>query len=363
MDTVAQDRGNRRARGIFRWENLLVAAFLCYLVYMATQCGFALHWPAKAERFADQRFAGGKLSGKYDFDSLGAHLRSMQLITGKRVLTPPDFAGFLAKYEEDASFSANMMFSRPALNTPDQRVRAALGVSYAEPVGLGRYSPRTIGEYLDWDAARLGMTWNYDAAHDVVALDFPWHKVDSRPASALAAALAENFDSTGPTDAIRWQKDFDALLSDPANFPQAWKVRTLADRQNASTYRQAFVLNAYTGFLPDENGALHLVVLNIHRSEISGGFYTMSFYLFDHNGKFEQAGIYEAGSDRDSNRGIASDPAKKRLIQRYGSTELDFAVEKSRLVLREHLENGTPVKTDDAPAGDPGRMLLTVDGE
>ncbi len=85
----------------FRWENLLVAGFFCYLVVLVFQSGLTLHWHSKAESFADRSYSKGDL----DFDSFGDHLlKNAAEITGKQVITPPGVAAFIAKYEQDRSF-------------------------------------------------------------------------------------------------------------------------------------------------------------------------------------------------------------------------------------------------------------------
>ncbi len=107
--------------------------------------------------------------------------------------------------------------------SPDDRMRADLGNSYAGSLSFTGYEPRTMGDYLDMDAANLGMAWSYDSARDAVILDFPWHKPDARPASELTAALGGDPNSTWQKDAVPWQRNFNALLSAPGNFEQLGK--------------------------------------------------------------------------------------------------------------------------------------------
>lgn len=170
----------------------------------------------------------------------------------------------------------------------------------------GEWSDRkySIRKYLDETGEELGLNWHYDVGHDAVAIDFPWHKTGSRTGRDLVAAVIGNAPAPGEeipfgkdTKPDLWTPAFDELLSQPENFPEAWKTQVVA----ACTERAAglgFICdNLFVNTLKDGTGRSHLLVLACSMPlAIPGPAPRVAFYLFDSDGKWEDGGTFEAGN-------------------------------------------------------------------
>jgi hypothetical protein len=169
------------------------------------------------------------------------------------------------------------------------------------------YHPFTVRDYLNERQGIVGLDWKYDAKQDAVIFDFPWH----RPVSHSGQELVEQIGSLSPTpfDSLPWdggrpkldpwRQALDELMSEPDNFPHAWKVR-LEDGCSAFGSFATFDLfgtdGAFSRILKDADGEEHLLILHHHpQMGTKGPHGTFVCYLFAADGKWEDGGIFDAG--------------------------------------------------------------------
>ncbi len=207
-------------------------------------------------------------------------LESIAPVVGKKVIFPPGLVDYLSKEE----LTMSCRFG----GGPDKDGRT------------------TIREYLDQRHGVVGLAWRYDAFQDAVIFDFDWHH---RPAPSVPIrSLVELVGNTSPVPwgerapypknrPDPWETSFDALLSQPENFSHAWKTRL----QDACSEAFAGLFNFWpervcAGLLKDASGNEHLLVLHRQESILSGGPPpSMTYYLLDRNGKWEDGGTFGCG--------------------------------------------------------------------
>jgi hypothetical protein len=221
----------------------------------------------------------------------------------------------------------------------------------------------TKRRFLDMACPRLGMTWSYSPSRDAILLDFPWRRDDPRTTQQLVNLLlpgapARAVDGSkvtlgGQTYYVpvlddTWPNVFDALLSKSENFPNAWKVR-LADDLRREIGFPTPVANLLTSKMKDADAAEHVLIVNSQREWINPGpAGSISYYVFDLQGKFEQGGMCSIGY-RCMNASVWLDPGGKQLTLRVfmnGSYQIDehFALTRKGLVVGDVIDNtGSPM--------------------
>jgi hypothetical protein len=198
------------------------------------------------------------------------------------------------------------------------------------------------------------MTWSYTAAQDSVVLDFPWHLSSPLSNTELMETLKETqppedekhvYSSAIDLKNDAWRPAFNALLSNPGNYPMAWQVRWKMEGVLPGP-RQP--VDLFTGTILDETGTAHLLILNIQQgpyfslSSVS----TISFYLFSATGKLEHGGLFYAEDGHGRQVRVEVDSNRKRLFihsgidPSYNRYDQIFAVEKNRLVFKEGKSYG-----------------------
>jgi hypothetical protein len=188
-------------------------------------------------------------------------------------------------------------------------------------IGRTNQTP-TMRDVLDQTSSSLGMGWRYDASKDRVVLDFSWCREDPRTSAELLDVLehsaplsfaSEIISSTGTSTTYKanpnqtyfwdhhhldpndkWRIAFDALLSKPENFRAVWKLRFADDMKRQCGYPEP-VINLLSAKIQDQDGGEHLIILDDQPCPMNPGEGTMTYYVFDLNGKFEQGGIYNGG--------------------------------------------------------------------
>ncbi len=237
-------------------------------------------------------------------------------------------------------------------------------------VGVLKELP-TNRNFLDAACPRLEMAWSYDPTRDAIVLDFPWRRDDSRTSAELVDVLehtavlsTEEVFASGafkaepiqryfwdhhqldPND--KWRIAFDALLSKPENVSSAWKVR-LSDDLRRDFGIPSLVENLLTAKMKDEHGTEHFLIVNSQPEILNPGpVGSISYYVFDLQGKFEQGGLCSIGY-RCMDASVWLDRAGKQLILRVfnnGSYQLDekFLLTGKGLIIGDVIDNtGTPM--------------------
>ena len=232
-------------------------------------------------------------------------------------------------------------------------------------IGRGSETP-TLQDVLDQTSSSMGMGWSYDAAKDRVALDFSWRREDPRTSAELLDVLehsaplsftSETVSSTATSSIYKanpnqtyywnhhhldpndkWRIAFDALLSKPENFHAVWKLR-FADDMKRQVWVPQPVINLLSAKITDQAGAEHVIILNDQPCPMNPGEGTITYYVFDLNGKFEQGGVYGSGW-RCHDASAWTDPAHKRVTLRVffnyaDKMDQDFLLTKNDLVLQD----------------------------
>lgn len=193
---------------------------------------------------------------------------------------------------------------------------------------------------------------------------------DARTTTDLMKILAETHPSEpprGPDYFDRgddpWRIAFDSLISKPGNLSKAQSA--------VAAFNPAGILvhDIFSGNILDENGQRHLLLIGVSNSG-NPGVDRIGYYLFDQDGKFEQAAVFYGGHNAWASETAELDAAKKRISWHTnyigGNHYIQiFAVEKGRLVSREMTLNGKPFKIGgDKPGMSPGQgeTVLMVDG-
>jgi len=269
--------------------------------------------PAPSDAFLDQSISFPPENESFVYLE---QLESIAPVVGKKVIFPPGLLDYLSR----------------------EKLRMAWRLG-SSPNKDGRI---TVREYLDQRRGVVGLNWKYDAVQDAVIFDFDWHH---EPASSVA--IRPLVELVGNTSAVPWRQratypksipdpwetSFNALLSQPENFSHAWKTRL----QDACS-------GAYMGFfnfwpegvcarlLKDGSGNEHLLVLHRRESIMSGGPPpSMTYYLLDGNGKWEDGGVFGCG-EYAAMSDIHFDPPNNRITilnvvksQNLSSWELGLA--------------------------------------
>ncbi len=156
----------------------------------------------------------------------------------------------------------------------------------------------TLRAMLDDIARTLILKWNYDKSSGRIIMVQDWLVQDRRSNRELVHALLTEeprqvgIGRFGPQkESFPWQMALDALITKPNNFKQAWKIRTLEDCQS----RKGSSVNAFTGLVHDTENKEHLLVINTQPIFCTPGEGSMTYYLFDSKGRFEQGAWLSTG--------------------------------------------------------------------
>jgi len=207
-------------------------------------------------------------------------LQAISPVIGKKVIFPPGLVDYLSKEK------LNRPTLFPRLGSEDHKF--------------------TIRDYLKMCQMNVDLYWKYDAAQDSVIFDFAWHQPVSRSGRELVDQLGKL--SPAPLDSLRfnskleldpWRLALNELMSEPENFPHAWKVRLEDGCSMEFSLGNSIGLGdadaVYSHILKDTDGKEHLLVLNSHRPVTTKGRGAFVYYLFSADGKWEDGGIFEAG--------------------------------------------------------------------
>jgi hypothetical protein len=225
----------------------------------------------------------------------------------------------------------------------------------------GDKTPFTVRDYLNRACREIGMTWKYDATRDAVMLDYLWHVSDPRSNAELMETLLRIvppedekhlYTNTVDSKTDPWRAAFNALLSKPENFADAWKMRwpeeVIANPGLPPDWMQP--RNLFTGKILDETGATHFLILNCQEGLLSPSASIISFYLFTATGNFEQGGFFYAEDGHTEGVTAELETDKRDIIVHsgtdpsYNQYDQVFVVEKARFVFKNHLMNGKPTK-------------------
>lgn len=271
---------------------------------------------------------------------------------------------------EGMSISEGMPARKPLLNpTEAEKARAGTGALFGRVPG--DKTPFTIRDYLDLGAGILGMTWNYASGRDAVVFDFPWHVSDRRSNAELISILCTN---TPPEDEKHvyssiidrkhdlWRPAFNALLSKPGNYAEAWQVRWKMEGSFPGIRQPT---NLFTGTILDDTQTAQLLILNIQGPTFftSGAVSTIGFYLFSPTGELEHAGLFYAQDGHGRKVQVEVDPGRNRLFihnginPSYNRYDQIFAVKKNRFRFEERRAYGNP----NAPYP-PFKVLFEIEG-
>jgi len=231
--------------------------------------------------------------------------------TGKTVVLPDGVEAAMSK-----SPSANALFVR--------------GLSRTEKPGE-KSEPLKLSEFVNATLMIAGLKWRYDSGKGAFILSFPWETNDDRANAELLKILASTKlgDQIGKPDP--WREAFNGLAGKPENRTIAWVTRWLGEETQGFVDSTGQISNQFAGNLLDGAGQSHLLILNVHFSTIPGLVYA-SYYLFDRNGKIEEAGVLNAGGTNYGasfeDRGVLNDTGTRMTYR-----GLEFKVEKSHLIL------------------------------
>jgi len=266
---------------------------LLFLAAIALGLGFAVVFALKYDPVLDRLIPlPVETTSSLYLDKLNA----IQPVIGKKVIFPPGLVEYASK--------ENL---HPA----------------GLPVYLYRNSVQnyifTLRDYLNERPFVVGLKWKYDAAQDAIVFDFAWH----RPASQSGQELVDQIGDLSPVpyQNLKWISDWklnpwgrasgqykldpwrqalDELMSEPGNFPHAWKARLqdcCADPTSMGCPIGDSIVfhdNLYSHILKDADGKKHLLVLHAHKSFWRNG-WSSTYYLFAADGNWEEDGIFEIG--------------------------------------------------------------------
>ena len=173
---------------------------------------------------------------------------------------------------------------------------------------LGNDNKLKIRDYLNQCREVLGLGWKYDAVQDSVILDIAWHQpvspsTDLRPlvhllgTTTAASLMGHLFDPQRMQDP--WETAMYTLLSQPQNFPHAWKVQLKDFSLGWSLGFANFWPGGTRSYLVmDAAGQEHLLVLHCRESfhVIREPPLSVVYYLFDATGEWEDGGVFDTSS-------------------------------------------------------------------
>ena len=198
---------------------------------------------------------------------------------------------------------------------------------------------KSVRGYLDWNCSSIDLQWTYDPSLDVIRVDFSWHRADPRPTPELLKTVLKrqpprSFASL-KTDA--WSDAFNALLSKPENFARVWRLRMVGD--TAAEMGIPFTEQAENlcgGWLQDDAGGTHAIILTNTVEMMSPGWGAMTYYLFDKNGRFEKGGVVGTGYRCEEASGWLNPDKKSLTIRMWNNVayriDLFFHLTKGGLV-------------------------------
>jgi len=198
----------------------------------------------------------------------------------------------------------------------------------------------TVRDYLNERRALVGLKSRYDATQDAIIFDFAWHRPVSRSAPELVDEIGKL--SPAPEKSLQWKngqleldpwrKAVDELMSEPGNFPHAWKIRLQGCCSYCGSTNDSVVFddNVYSHILKDADGKDHLLIFNSHRPlTTKSGHGSFVCYLFSADGTWEDGGIFAMGGP-------------------YCPPTVRFEPEKNRAVIEIDFE---PLKITDSATG------------
>jgi hypothetical protein len=312
-----------------------IHACFCLIPFLLLSRPVRADLPPASDAFLDQPIG----VTEYMLKGYSGQLSQMQKIVSKPIVVPNGVVDFVA--------SVNKGY-------------------FVTTTGIGEgpdASKETNRNFLNMACPSLGMAWNYNPSRDIIVLDFPWRRNDPRTTQQLLDLLlptghpqainGNEFTSGGQTYRLiasndSWPIIFDALLSKPGNFSNAWKVRLADDLRRASFFARP-VEHLLTARMKDEQGAEHVLIVNSQPEFCNPGpVGSISYYVFDLHGKFEQGGLCSIGY-RCMDASVWLDPSGKQLILRVfnnGSYRIDerFALTKNGLIIGDVIDNtGAPM--------------------
>ncbi len=282
-------------------------------------------------------------------------LQAIAPVIGKKVIFPPGLVDYLSKeklinYNSPSFFILNDMIARQG-------------------------HPFTIRDYLNRSREVAGLNWKYDTTQDAIVFDFIWHQPLSRPARELVDELGSlsplplrDLEDSSLFNPASWHWNLklepsregtpfvrtldpsrialNALMSEPENFPHAWKVRLYDGCCNMLSLAGTVLFGdtVYAHLLKDTEGREHLLVLNFHQSlSTPGPAPTFAYYLFSSDGKWEDGGLFEAGRWPLPTMGFDSKTSRVAIgIVRGGDTYDDYLQVENGKLTADLWKNGTP---------------------
>jgi hypothetical protein len=208
-------------------------------------------------------------------------LDALQPVIGKKVIFPPGFVDFVSR----------------------EKLRPACLINFGPDK-----KKFTIRDYLNGTSQESAdLTWKYDEAQDAVIFDFAWRLPVSHPGRELVDQLGKlsplpmnQLPESSARKLDTWRLALNELMSEPENFPHAWKVRLEDGCTNWLSLANSRFFGddgVHAHILKDADGKEHLLVLNYHEPLMTPGPNpSITYYLFAADGQWEDGGRFEAGT-------------------------------------------------------------------
>jgi hypothetical protein len=324
---------------------------------------FLLGTPAHAaapDAFLDQPVHRDLIPSSSDgnilqFDSYAARMEHLRAVLPCPVIFPDGLDAFVREKDIGTDWSKGKTFFLSERN------------------GMGFPLGSTFRDLVDNSTQNLHLRWNYDPAQKAIVTDFPWHIQDDRSGALLLAYLGSNQPSPyirsrpangRPSPNDLWLTAFDALLSRPENFSRVWPLRFAAD--DRMFFGAPSDNTIVAGKITDANGSTHFLIVNSQEEMMNPGPPgSISYYLFDPQGRFESGGIQTVGYRCFDDSAWLDGDGRRLWVETWnnGSMKRDliFDVEKGQLTLKDFLVDGQePAKAWPWAGIDAGQSIFTV---
>ena len=213
------------------------------------------------------------------FASYEARMDNLRAVLPKPIIFPDGLAAFVHQQDLGTDWDKGKVFFLSERN------------------GMSLLNGATVRNLLNLSISALDLSWKFDPENDSIITDFWWHRDDTRTSRELVYFLSttpckSSLNHPGVFDP--WQIAFNALISKPENLPRVWPLKFAADDR---CFCLSFILNnLVTGKITDNRGTDHFLVVNDQEEfRNPGPPGSVSYYIFDANGKFESGGIYTVG--------------------------------------------------------------------
>ncbi|MGB8354374.1 MAG: hypothetical protein WCD79_10830 [Chthoniobacteraceae bacterium] len=231
-----------------------------------------------------------EIPDSWSYKSFDEAVHLIEKKTGFKVSCPKDIAGFMHQMEKQTADNVSLPYESQ-LTTTVLIQGSSRGVDIEKPAKSDSKSV-TTKDFLDHICNSLRLTWKFNQQAGTIVLSIPWIRHESRSAADLLHFVCKPSDlKNNRNEANDWENAFDALLSKPANFKKAWKVRQRVDYGFGSGLCEPMVRQSIFSVSKTK----YIFVLICHPCVMIPGSGSASYYWFKEDGTLAGAGLMEIG--------------------------------------------------------------------